>query len=105
FLFALSRPFGFGADAVAARCQRNFVFRHYHVYGASARGLHVGRTGMGESELALLLSIPSPTYAQEMSLAGTFGLRINYFWSSILVQLGISTLSICLACAILPHAW
>jgi ABC-type Na+ efflux pump permease subunit len=56
-------------------------------------------------ELALLLSIPSPTYAQEMSLAGTFGLRINYFWSSILVQLGISTLSICLACAILPHAW
>jgi hypothetical protein len=56
-------------------------------------------------ELALLLSIPSPTYAQEMSLAGTFGLRLNYFWTSILAQLAISILSICLACWVLPHSW
>ncbi|HTG43398.1 MAG TPA: ABC transporter permease subunit [Verrucomicrobiae bacterium] len=56
-------------------------------------------------ELASLLRVFSPLYAQEMSFSSSIGLSTNYFWTAILVQFLMGGVALAGACLILPYSW
>lgn len=55
--------------------------------------------------LAIPLSIPSPTYALQMSFDSTLGLSTNLFWTALGIQFSIAVASVFSACWIVPRSW
>jgi ABC-type transport system involved in multi-copper enzyme maturation permease subunit len=54
---------------------------------------------------ALILSMPSPLFAHEMSLGSGFGLSGKWFWMAFSLQIAISIAATVAACLILPRSW
>lgn len=56
-------------------------------------------------EAAQILSLFSPVYSQNMAFSTALGLRNNFFWTSILIQLALAITGVALAARITGRTW